>query len=223
MSPIALLHSQYLRATQLEVDLDASRRHFDWEHRRSSMSRLIAVALYHRDHFSQGSARRAFGPGAYHWAIVVMSPEGEAGDRRVFDATDASNIDPTTFRLINPAMDWWFRAQETEDPSLAAKLMGHLIIGEVPLDVPMDELKHFFAKVPLPVKDSDPQENSVTWVAKAIQALQRQGWVPELDLEQLKSSAVAYADERLRSEPRELDIKHFTDLQRASTQQTSLS
>jgi hypothetical protein len=146
-----------------------------------------------------------------------MPPEGEAGERRVFDATDASNIDPVTFRLINPAMDWRFRVQQTEDPTLAPKLMGHLIIGEVPKGVSMDELKDFFGAVPLPVKDSNPQENCVTWVIKAIQALQKQGWVPDLDLEELKSSAVAYADERLRAGPRELDARHFSDLQQVST------
>ncbi|KAL2201715.1 hypothetical protein CC79DRAFT_1338455 [Sarocladium strictum] len=182
-------------------------------------SRLLAVALYHRDHFSQGNARRAFGPGAYHWSIVVMPREGDHGDRRVFDATDASNIDPATFRLINPAMDWWFRVQESEEPSLAAKLMGHLIIGQVPKGVSMDELKDFFASVPLPVKDSNPQENCVTWVIKAIQALQKQGWVPELDYQEFIDAAISFADQRLEFEESEPSIRHYESLQRHSGQE----
>lgn len=174
------------------------------------MPQLIAVALYHRDHFSKGNARRTFGYMGYHWTIVIMPREGDKGDRYVFDATDASYIDPATFRLTNPAMDWRFRVQEGENPALAAKLLGHLVIGQVPDGVSLDELDHFFSTVPLPVKDSNPQESCVTWVLGAIEALQQRGWVSDFELGRLKDTALSYADERLKDEDaREADVRHY--------------
>ena len=176
------------------------------------MTRLIAVALYHRDHFSKGQARRTFGPDGFHWAIAIITPgpdELEAG-RRVFDATDASEINPVTFRLNNPSMEWWFRDQQTEDSTLAAKLLGHLVIGRVPEDVQPDDLHHFFSAISLPVKDSNPQESCRTWVLDAIVALQKRGWVPHFELEPFQDEAVEYADERLDDpDTKEPSTKYF--------------
>lgn len=167
-------------------------------HSKTTMADLIAVGLHHRDHFSQGSARRTFGYEAFHWAIVVM-PEGNH-DRgcRSFDATDTSDIDPTTFRMRNPTMDWWFRVDENFDPALNVKLLGRTVIGRLPEGVSSTELRDFFAKVPLPVKNTHPQQSCVTWAVDAIQALQEQGWVRKFQLDQFKDWAVSYADERMR-------------------------
>ncbi|KAH8178366.1 serine/threonine protein kinase [Sarocladium implicatum] len=176
------------------------------------MSRLIAVALYHRDHFSKGQARRTFGADGFHWAIAIIVPGAEeaAGGRRVFDATDASEIDPATFRLNNPSMEWWFRDQQTADPTLAAKLLGQLVIGQVPAEAQPDELRDFFEAIPLPVKDSNPQESCRTWVLDAIRALQKRGWAPAFDLQNFEDEAVAYADRRLEdTDSKEPSLKYF--------------
>ncbi|EQL01878.1 hypothetical protein OCS_02402 [Ophiocordyceps sinensis CO18] len=69
------------------------------------MVRLVTVALYDRGQFSRGNARRVFGHEAYHWGMIIMPRISQGRDCQVFEATDASEIDPVTLRLKNPAMD----------------------------------------------------------------------------------------------------------------------
>ncbi|KID87956.1 hypothetical protein MAJ_10761, partial [Metarhizium majus ARSEF 297] len=164
------------------------------------MADLVTVALYHRDHFSQGNARRAFGYEAYHWGILIMPQTSQGQDCHVFDATDASDIDPVTFRMKNPTMDWWFRSKTDADPALGTKLIGRIVIGNVPDEVSKTELEGFFGKVPLPVKNTHPQQSCVTWVEDAIRTLQEEGWVREFDIHRFKDWALSYADERMKGE-----------------------
>ncbi|GAB0137871.1 hypothetical protein EsDP_00006124 [Epichloe bromicola] len=79
------------------------------------MTQLVTIALYSRDHFSRGNARQIFGHEAYHWGIVIMPQRSQGRDCQAFEATDASDIDPVTFRMTNPTMDWWFRVKENVD------------------------------------------------------------------------------------------------------------
>ncbi|KAK3298629.1 uncharacterized protein B0H64DRAFT_79708 [Chaetomium fimeti] len=168
------------------------------------MSRLIALCLYHRDHFSEGHMREFFEYEAYHWSIMIMPEASDGRDCHVYDATDATYIDPETFRMKNPTMDWWFRAKENIDPALSSKLLGSIVIGEVPdEEVTTDDLREFFYQIPLPVRNQDPQQSCVTWAVNAIRALQEQGWVWRFDIDQFKDWALAYADDRMRGEEAE--------------------
>ncbi|RSL63552.1 hypothetical protein CEP54_005151 [Fusarium duplospermum] len=141
------------------------------------MTQLVALALHHRDNFSRGRSRKVFGYEAYHWGIIVMPEPSEGQDCYAYDATDASEIDPVTFRMNNPSMDWWFRVKENIDPTLSTKLIGRIVIGQVPDGVSSADLRSLFERVDLPVKNRHPQQSCVTWTLNAIQALQRQGWV----------------------------------------------
>lgn len=175
------------------------------------MARLVAVALYHRDHFSEGNMRRVFGYEAYHWSILITPEVSQGRDCSAFDATDATEIDPVTFRMRNPTMDWWFRAMDHVDPALSSKLLGRIVIGQVPNEVSSSELRELFQRVPLPVRNQNPQQSCVTWAVNAIRALQRQGWVWEFELDQFKDWALAYADERMRGvNSREPKVTHFS-------------
>jgi hypothetical protein len=163
------------------------------------MSKLIAVALYHRDHFSQGNGRRIFGHEAFHWAVMITPEVSNGQDCQCFDATDSSEVDANTFRMNNPSMDWWFRAQPSVNPVLSpAKLLGRLVIGRVPEDVSDAELQDLFRSVPLPVKNTHPQQSSVTWAVDAIRMLQSKGWVSRsFSIDRLKDAALSYADDRV--------------------------
>lgn len=174
------------------------------------MVQLVAVALYHRDHFSRGNARRIFGYEAYHWAIIVMPQVSQGRDCSAFDATDASEIDPVTFRMRNPTMDWWFRVKENVDPALSAKLLGRIVIGQLPDGMSSAELRDFFGRVRLPGKNTNPQQSCVTWAVDAIRALQRQGWVGEFELDQFKDWALSYADDRMKGrDSREPSVRYY--------------
>jgi hypothetical protein len=151
--------------------------------------------------------REVFEYAAYHWSIMIM-PKTEASqgqDRYVFDATDASSIDPDTFRLTNPTMDWWFRHRNDDAaPALIPKLLGRIVIGRVPDGMSYDDFVAFFRQIPLPIRNQEPQQNCVTWAVSAVRALQQQGWVQEFDLDQFKDWALSYGDARMKGEDSEL-------------------
>ncbi|KAK4133386.1 hypothetical protein BT67DRAFT_442832 [Trichocladium antarcticum] len=175
------------------------------------MAQLVSVALYHRDRFSKGHLRDVFGYEAYHWSIVLMPEVSQGRDCYVFEATDASAIDPVTIRLTNPTMDWWLRGKNNVDPTQSSKLLGCIVIGQTPSTLPYSELLDFFRRVPLPVRDRDPQQSCVTWAADAIRALQRQGWVREFELGRFQDWALSYADERMRGlDSREPKVTHYS-------------
>ncbi|KAK7398595.1 hypothetical protein QQX98_012032 [Neonectria punicea] len=139
-----------------------------------------------------------------------MPDPSQGRDCYVFEATDATEIDPVTFRMTNPTMNWWFRVKENVDPALSAKLIGCIGIGQVPDGVSGAELKAFFGRVRLPVKNTDPQQSCVTWTVDAIRTLQSQGWVREFELDQFKDWALRYADERMkRQDSKEPSVKHY--------------
>lgn len=152
-----------------------------------------------------------FGYESYHWGIIVMPEDSRGRDCSAYDATDASEIDPVTFRLDNPTMDWWFRAKQNIDPALSTKLIGRIVIGQVPDGVLSDELQSLFEGVELPIKNRDPQQSCVTWAMNAIRALQRQGWAWAFDLDEFKDMALSYADERMKGEDSsEPSIKYYS-------------
>ncbi|KPM35821.1 hypothetical protein AK830_g10754 [Neonectria ditissima] len=174
------------------------------------MVQLVAVALYDRGHFSRGNARRLFGYEAYHWGIVVMPEDSEEQDYRAYDATDISEINPVTFRLSNPTMDWWYRVTENTESVVNPRLLGRIVIGQVPDGTSSAELREFFGRVRLPVKNTDPQQSCVTWTVDAIRALQTQGWGWEFELDQFKGWALSYADDRIREDSKEPSVKYYS-------------
>ncbi|OAR00394.1 hypothetical protein LLEC1_06872 [Akanthomyces lecanii] len=181
---------------------------------------LVTLALYHRDSLSHGSSRRIFGYEAYHWGLLFTPtsaiPAAAAAPLYSFDATDASDIDPVTFRLGNPSMDWWLRAETRPAPN--PKLLGQLIVGTLPSDDDnlaggdggwFGRLEAVLEEVPLPEKNTHPQQSCVTWAVAAVGRMQAQGWVPAFDLQVFKDAALAYADARLKEDAAEPALKEY--------------
>ncbi|CAK7237168.1 hypothetical protein SCUCBS95973_009870 [Sporothrix curviconia] len=147
-----------------------------------------------------GHMRQVFGFEAFHWSIMI-TPEGlEGRSCSVFEATDASEIDPVTFRLNNPTMDWWFRDKYNVDPDLSSKMLGRIVIGNIPTAVSDKDVYALFQRVPLPKRNQDPQQSCVTWVVNAIDSLQQEGWVAKFDVAEFQTRALAYADNRMKEE-----------------------
>ncbi|KAI6767715.1 hypothetical protein HG530_005724 [Fusarium avenaceum] len=162
------------------------------------MTRLIALALYHQDSYSQGNSRRIFGYEVYHWGIIIMPERSQGRDCIAFEATDASEIDPVTFRMSNPTMDWYMRMKYPVDPELSGKLIGRIVIGQVPDGISDAQLRALFDKVRVPIKNTDPQQSCVTWAIDAIDLLQKQGWASQFELNGFKDWALYFADERMK-------------------------
>lgn len=174
------------------------------------MTQLIAVALHHRDHFSRGNARKTFGYEAYHWGIFITPETSKGRDCQTFEATDTSYIDPVTFRMTNPSMDWWFRVESNVDPALSAKLLVRIVIGHVPDGIASADVHSLLERVPLPIKNTQPQQSCVSWVVDAVRSLQRQGWVWDFDINRFKDLALSYADEKIKQPDfREPNVKQY--------------
>ncbi|KAM4058929.1 hypothetical protein HRG_008194 [Hirsutella rhossiliensis] len=109
-------------------------------------------------------------------------------------------------RMVNPTMNWWFNHRDNVDPALSTKLLGRIIIGQVPDKITIAEVSTLFESVPLPGKDMDPQQSCVTWVMNAIQRLQRQGWVRDFELRYFKDFALSCADQWI-GQPRSREPK----------------
>jgi hypothetical protein len=128
-----------------------------------------------------------------------MVPEQSEGRHRwAFEATDATEIDPVTFRMNNPAMAWWLRYKPDVDPELSSKLLGIVILGQTPDGLSFPEMRDIMEGVPLPVRNMNPQESCVTWVENAIRTLQDRGWIRGFDMDQFKDWALDYGDERMK-------------------------
>lgn len=96
------------------------------------------------------------------------------------------------------------------EPESSAKLLGRLIIGQIPDTVSIDEIHGFLEKVTRPVKNTHPQQSCVTWVVNAIATMQKQGWVEEFSIDEFKDSALAFADERMKGpNSTEPSVKHY--------------
>lgn len=162
------------------------------------MPQIVTVALYDRDNFSRGNTRQVFGYEAFHWGIVLTPEVSQGRDCASYEATDANTLDPVTFRMNNPSMNWWFRERKNINPTLSTKIIGRIVVGRVPDGVSGSEISELFKNVPLPIKNTDPQQSCVTWTMDAVQALQDKGWARGFDLAQFKDFALAFADERLK-------------------------
>lgn len=174
------------------------------------MDLRVTVALYDRGNLSLGNSRKAFGYEAFHWGIIIIprkrleeddkqkgNKEGQERNCHAFGATDASEINKVTWRMDNPNMDWWLRASMNVDPERSSKLLGCVAIGTITEPISDEDLSRFFHSVPLPVKNTHPQESCVSWAVDAVRAMQRRGWVPPLDIDQLKDWALGFADEKM--------------------------
>ena len=161
---------------------------------------LVAVVLSDRGDFSRGNRRKVFKYEAYHWGIIIFPENADLNGPvcQTFEATDAAEIDPVTFRLNNPTMDWWFRHREAVDIEDSPQILGCIIVGQVPEAVTNGELRDVFGGITLPAKNTEPQQSCVTWAVEAVRDLQDRGWVEDFELDEFKDWALEYADERMR-------------------------
>ncbi|KAM3483809.1 hypothetical protein MY8738_002859 [Beauveria namnaoensis] len=185
----------------------------DWQ------DNLVTLTLYDRGDLSQGRMRSVFGHKAYHWGVLIVPKEKRPGRvAHAFEATDASAIDPVTFRMTNPSMEWRYNARLDVDPELSQKLLGQLVVGEIPDGAAPKALDTFFEAVPLPVRNTEPQQGCVTWSINALRALQKRGWAWDFDLDVFKDDALAYADDRIKgNDATEPKLKYYLEDKRCQS------
>ncbi|KAI9036452.1 serine threonine protein kinase [Aspergillus affinis] len=144
--------------------------------------RQVWVSLHSRGALSLGSNRTQLGHAAFHWGILVSLKVSSGADCHAYDVTDNLLIDPNSRTNLNPHNGWRFRHNPNEDPERNPRILGMVMIGKVPNDVPYDDIEARLASLPLPDKDVQPVQNRVTWTMAAIGKLQEIGVAEMFDI-----------------------------------------
>jgi hypothetical protein len=170
----------------------------------------VTVSIDHRDKFSLGDNRNRLGHCAFHWGILILPKKQKGADSKTYDASDGSMPDPLTRQELNPNHDWRFRYRMSVNPWISGRLLGRIMVGKVPANVTDDEIEAVLRKIPLPVKNADPEQNCHTWILTAIQEMQKNGLAEAFDMEEFNAKALELADEWLQN-PDPKNFHNFTN------------
>lgn len=173
-----------------------------------SNKRRIVVTVHHRDELSLGENRLRLGHSAFHWGILVMPKTSRGKDCSAYDVSDGSGMDADTGQMRNTALDWEFRPKRLIDPLRSGRLLGRIIIGKIPNDVPVSAIEALLKDIPLPDKNANPRQSCVTWTLDAILALQGAGLARNFDLGPFHTWALEFADRSLAN-PSPNTIKEY--------------
>ena len=123
----------------------------------------VFIEVFHRDEASIGKANRErLGEAIYHWAILITPKEFTAKSSCIsFDVTNAARLHPDRRENLNPNMDWWFRPRYNVNPFNTGTFLGALMIGKLPEGTTIQEAENVLARVPIPQKGHEPEQNCV--------------------------------------------------------------
>lgn len=155
--------------------------------------RRVFVSIHYRGALSLGENRQRLGYAAYHWGILILPKVYEERDCYSFDVSDAARPDPETRIDYNPNHDWIFRS----NPTVSGNLLGLIMIGKLPNETDISEIRTLLKSIPLPQKNTTPEQNCVTWAISAIQALQGNGFSEQFDINKFMESGIEFADATL--------------------------
>lgn len=69
----------------------------------------------------------------------------------------------------------------------------------MPKNLTSDAVRDLLESLPLPVKGRTPEENCVTWIRNAIEALQQAGCAEQLDVDSVLTSAIRQGDKVMKN------------------------
>ena len=159
--------------------------------------RRIFVSMYFRDELSVGHYRNRLGTSAYHWGILIRPKYSRGHDTQAFDTTNGVRLDGENMNDFNPDRDWYFRSNEHVNPANNTHILGGIMIGKIRHEIQNSQIEDILRRVPLPVKGTVPQQNCVTWIKAAIQALQDAELVEKFDVDEFMTYALHFGDRRM--------------------------
>lgn len=167
---------------------------------KSSNKERVFLEAFHRDEKSLGDDNRLqLGQAIYHWAILIRPKDyDENTERRSFDVTDAVRLDGLGNNL-NPDFNWWFRDREPINPLKTTHFLGAVMIGKLPGNAGVEDVRNVLVRVPLPEKGQTPEQNCVTWSRQAILALQQTGYAESIDVDEIMNAAMTLARVTMKS------------------------
>jgi len=170
--------------------------------------RRIFISLYFHDELSIGHNRNRLETSAYNWGILIRPKYPRGHDTQAFDITNGVRLDGNTMNDFNPNRDWYFRSNEHVNPANNIHLLGGIMVGKVQHKVQNSQVEDILRHVPLPVKGAEPQQNCVTWIKAAIQALQDAELAEKFDVDDFMTCALRFADRRMEQGGRPEYVNH---------------
>ncbi|KAJ5366644.1 hypothetical protein N7541_000585 [Penicillium brevicompactum] len=164
-----------------------------------SNKRQVFLSLHHRGALSLGESRQQLGYSAYHWGILISPKSSNGPDCYIFDVSNGIMTDKEGNFDLNPEGDWVFRDNSEVDPEWSGRVLGRVMIGKLPNDVPYAEIDSLLRSIPLPQKGALPEQNCVTWTRAAILKLRENNLVEQFDINRFMDDSLAFADERLKN------------------------
>jgi len=156
----------------------------------------VYVALYFRNNItSNPQLVQQFGTAAYHWAILLESKDGDtahAFDVKEDDAYPAQGI---------PG-GWAYH--DSYDMRQSRSMLCKIMIGKLPPNIDAHGVGSMLNtdNIPLPLYDTDPIQNCVSWVREAIAMLQQNGCAENFDINQFVNYAVEQGAKSYAANPR---------------------
>lgn len=161
--------------------------------------RQVFVSLQHRSALFIRENRQCICYAAYHWGLLICPNNPKGSDCYAFDASDGILLDEISGVNLNPEGYWNFREKANINPQAINHLLGSVMIGKLPNDVALAEIRGLLESIPLPEQGAQSEQNCVTWTRAAICKLREKGLVEEFDLDRFMDDALAYADQRLHN------------------------
>lgn len=143
-----------------------------------SNKRQVFVSIHYRGGLSLGESRQRLGYASYHWGILISPKVYKERECYTFDVSDAARPDPETRVDLNPNHEWVFRS----NPAVSGSLLCLIMIGKIPNDIDISEIRTRLQSIPVPQKNSIPEQNCVTWAMSAIQTLQSRGFAEQFEI-----------------------------------------
>lgn len=156
----------------------------------------VYVALYFRNHItSSPHLLQEYGTAAYHWAIIVESKNGN-----ISHAFDVKEDDAYPQQGILGG--WTYH--ETYDIRRSRSMLCKVMIGKVPPTISAHDIGNMLNtnNVPLPLYDTDPIQNCVTWLRSAVAMLQQNKSAENFNLDWFVEFAVQEAERSYAANPR---------------------
>jgi hypothetical protein len=156
----------------------------------------VYIALYFRSYItSNPQLVQQYGTAAYHWAIIVESKDGNtkyAFDVKEDDAYPQQGI----------IGGWTYHKSYNVRPNRS--LIWKSMIGKLPSNISHHDVGNLLntKNIPLPLYNTSPIQNCVTWTKEAIAILQRNHYAETFDIDHFVNLAVEDAAEAYAAHPR---------------------
>lgn len=160
----------------------------------------VCIEVFHRDEQTLLEIQRQNPQGMeiyrrYHWAILIRPKDTKKlAQSASFDITDGVRQAPDRNQDLNPTRDWWFRVKTGANPLLTGRFLVAVCIGKLPKGVTMDEIENLLSEVPLPRKDTNPEQRCSYWTAMAVMKLQKAGFVVDKDVKAIMNAVLKAGD-----------------------------